>query len=209
MRVAWTVWIACVAEALARSPSEVAVPRHPPAPCVSDVAELPGIDLTDPRWQGEVVVILKAHRRLMRVLQGRVVEGQCWPIGLGMRADAHIGPKQREGDLKTPEGWYRTSDKPTSRYHAAIALHYPNAADAEAGLARGVISVAQRDAVVSALARDAKPPQQTALGGEILIHGGGASSDWTLGCVALEDADIDALRVALPADLRFDVLVLP
>ena len=37
------------------------------------------------------------------------------------------------------------------------------------------------------------PPQETPLGGDIYIHGGGTGKDWTLGCVALEDEDIRAL----------------
>jgi WD40 repeat protein len=40
------------------------------------------------------------------------------------------------------------------------------------------------------------PPQDTALGGEIFIHGGGTGSDWTLGCIALADARIDWLFAA-------------
>jgi lipoprotein-anchoring transpeptidase ErfK/SrfK len=46
------------------------------------------------------------------------------------------------------------------------------------------------------------PPQNTALGGDIYIHGNGAGSDWTWGCVALENEDIrelfDATRVGTP-----------
>lgn len=88
-------------------------------------------------------------------------------------------------------------------------MHYPNADDAAAGLADGRLSAGQRDAIDRALAAGIKPPQRTSLGGEILVHGGGGDRDWTLGCVALDDADIDALRARLPADMTTDILILP
>jgi L,D-peptidoglycan transpeptidase YkuD (ErfK/YbiS/YcfS/YnhG family) len=54
------------------------------------------------------------------------------------------------------------------------------------------------DAIVRAISRKGAPPQSTALGGLIYIHGNGASSDWTWGCVALENEDIDELYRAIP-----------
>jgi hypothetical protein len=66
----------------------------------------------------------------------------------------------------------------------------PNAEDAERGLRDGLISRAVHDAIVKASKRKATPPQNTPLGGDIYIHGNGASSDWTWGCVALENEDI-------------------
>ena len=88
-------------------------------------------------------------------------------------------------------------------------MHYPNALDAEKGLGEGRIDAATERSIRTALSSDRKPPQSTPLGGEILLHGGGSGSDWTLGCVAMENEDIDALRALLPVDLRVDVVVLP
>ncbi len=161
--------------------------------CPENAASLPA----DERLRaGHVVVVWKADRRLGHYVDGALA--RCLPVGLAPSSPP--GPKAREGDRKTPEGWYRTSDKPTSRWYRAIAVHYPGPEDARRGLEAGLVTRAEHDAIVAAVARDEKPPQHTALGGEILIHGGGAS-DWTLGCVALEDADLDALRAALPPDL--------
>jgi lipoprotein-anchoring transpeptidase ErfK/SrfK len=42
------------------------------------------------------------------------------------------------------------------------------------------------------------PPQYTGLGGLIYIHGNGSQSDWTLGCVALDDPDMRELFDAVP-----------
>jgi lipoprotein-anchoring transpeptidase ErfK/SrfK len=59
---------------------------------------------------------------------------------------------------------------------------------------------------VKASKRKATPPQNTALGGDIYIHGNGARSDWTWGCVALENEDIqelfDAVMVGTPVTIK-------
>ena len=75
----------------------------------------------------------------------------------------------------------------------SLGLSYPNVEDAERGLRDGLISRAQHDAIVKAIKRKPTPPQNTTLGGDIYIHGNGASSDWTWGCVALENEDIREL----------------
>ena len=118
---------------------------------------------------------------------------------MGLASTYAPGHKQRVGDMRTPEGWYRTSDKPWSSFYAAIAIHYPEAEDAHRGVRDALITAEQRDEILDALQKGGKPPQNTRLGGEILIHGGGGSTDWTLGCVALDDPHIDALRAALQA----------
>jgi murein L,D-transpeptidase YafK len=184
------------------------VPR-PASPCLSSTGELtlgPGLSAEDPRLQSNrLIVIRKADRRLQRFSDGLALPESCWRVGLG---PAPVGHKFRQGDGRTPEGWYRTSDKPWSQWYAAIAVHYPNAIDAEAGRIQGRISASKARQMVAALDTDKKPAQSTALGGEILIHGQG-SSDWTLGCIGMENADIDALRASLPDNMRTDVLILP
>jgi murein L,D-transpeptidase YafK len=182
--------------------------------CPATVAELPeGVDRTDPRLQGKaVLVVLKEARRVMAYTDGKLAttaDGKraCWRVALGTPYPE--GHKVRMGDLRTPEGWYRTSDRPWSAFYHAITIHYPSSADAKAGLADGRITQAQHDAIVAAEKADIEPPSETRLGGKILFHGGGSTADWTLGCVALEDADIDALRSLLPASRRTDTLILP
>jgi L,D-peptidoglycan transpeptidase YkuD (ErfK/YbiS/YcfS/YnhG family) len=46
------------------------------------------------------------------------------------------------------------------------------------------------------------PPQDTALGSEIYIHGGGVEKDWTRGCVALEDSEMLELFETIPHGTR-------
>ena len=127
----------------------------------------------------------------------------CWPASFGPEP----GHKQVEGDRRTPEGWYRTSDKPESQYPGAIAVHYPNQADADLALAAGVIDDATHQAISQALAGGLRPPQHTPLGGDILIHGNG--EPWTLGCVSLSDGDLGALRAVLPSGMAVDLLIVP
>ena len=187
---------------------------QPCAPTVQAL-ELPKT-LHDARLEGDaLIVVSKSARRLARYSGGDLVQlddaPACWTIGLAASADgaAWSGTKTRQGDRKTPEGWYRTSDKPWSSFYGAIAVHYPDRSDADAGLSDGRIDTATHRRISAALATGRKPPQETALGGEILIHGGGGDSDWTLGCVALDDDDIDALRGSLPPHMQTDVLILP
>lgn len=178
------------------------------ADCAASPAQLPAsplYDPADPRLRDPAVLVAhKSARRLMLFGHGRLQE--CWAMGLGFDPRGH---KQREGDGRTPEGWYRTSDKPWSDFAGAIAVHYPNDHDAAAALADGRLAAPELEVVRDALARDVVPPQQTAVGGEILIHGGGSRRDWTLGCMALEDEDLSRLRGALPSDQRVWLLVLP
>jgi murein L,D-transpeptidase YafK len=179
-------------------------------PCPASVAEF-GLD-DDPRLQGSrLVVVVKEQRRLMVFDGGKLKEGTCFPIGLGSdHTGSHpTGTKTREGDRKTPEGWYRTTDKPWSNFYKAIYINYPNSSDASLAAQEGRITKAQQQEIDRALKKGLTPPQTTPLGGEILIHGGGSSSDWTWGCVALDDDDTDALRAVLPQGMKTDVLILP
>jgi murein L,D-transpeptidase YafK len=193
-------------------PADVVMARasepHPPAPLPGCAAELPASPLyepADPRLVDPAVLVAhKSARRLMLFAHGSLRE--CWAMGLGFDPRGH---KQHEGDGRTPEGWYRTSDKPWSDFAGAIAVHYPNDHDATAAFADGRLSAPDHELVRDALVRDVVPPQATPLGGEILIHGGGSRQDWTLGCMALEDEDLARLRAAMPADQRVWLLVLP
>lgn len=180
------------------------------APCPPTVAELPDSPLYergDARLQGTAIVVLKEARRIMVYRGSALLPDACWSMAL---ASTYVpGHKQRQGDMRTPEGWYRTSDRPWSSFYSAITVHYPRAADAKRGLEQGLITQAQHDAIVAADEAGRAPPMETRLGGQIVIHGGGGKRDWTLGCVGMEDAEIDGMRALLPAGMRADLLVLP
>jgi hypothetical protein len=191
-------------------PSATWTPAKPPvpAPCPSTVDGIGITDRTvasDPRLQGRAVVVVAKERRRLWLFESGQLAG-CWSVGLGFDPR---GDKAREGDGRTPEGWYRTSDKPWSSFDGAIAVHYPNAQDAERGREAGTISRATQRRISEALRSGKVPPQRTAMGGAVLIHGGGSASDWTLGCVALDDEDLAQLREQMPAGQRANLLILP
>jgi murein L,D-transpeptidase YafK len=142
------------------------------------------LPLTDPQ-----IVVLKSQRRLELYSAANLV--RTYKIGLGLNP---VPDKQREGDRATPEGeFYIFTKNPRSAFHLSLGISYPNIEDAERGMKSGLITRAQRDNIVRAIKRKQGPPQYTALGGLIYIHGNGASSDWTWGCVALENEDIEEL----------------
>jgi hypothetical protein len=187
---------------------------NPKTDCPARVSELPAhdqLDPADPRWAAPVVVILKEARRGMVFVEGQLAAVQggpaCWQVGLG--SEYPPGHKVRQGDRRTPEGWYPMSDRPWSAFPHALTVHYPDARDAERGLRDGLVTQAQHDAILAAVKEGREPPSSTRLGGKILLHGGGGWTDWTLGCVAFDDAHILALRTLLPQDLRANVLILP
>lgn len=134
------------------------------------------------------------------------------------------GDKEREGDRKTPQGQFFVCYKnPTSKYVRSLGLSYPNPEDAARGLQSGIITKAQHDALIAgnhetfafasneeaqALTRpdgivtianvDWESLWKTPLGGEIMIHGTGATRAGTAGCVGMENADILELFEAIP-----------
>ena len=149
------------------------------------------------------VVIYKARRLLELWEDGSLLVSL--PVALGWQP---VGHKRREGDGRTPEGHYHACVRnANSKYHLAIGLDYPNRQDADAGLAENAISREQHDRIIAALEAGGRPPWDTALGGEIMIHGGGAGCDWTAGCVALENGSVEYLWERVP--IGTDVFILP
>ncbi|QUV86699.1 L,D-transpeptidase [Chloracidobacterium sp. E] len=116
--------------------------------------------------------------------------------------------KLREGDHRTPVGrFYVCTRNDRSRFHLFLGLSYPNEEDAERGLRDGLISRRQYRAIRQAQRQQVRPPWNTPLGGEVGIHGGGTGSDWTWGCVALSNDDIEELWLACP--LKTPVTIYP
>jgi murein L,D-transpeptidase YafK len=148
------------------------------------------------------IVVMKS-KRLLELYSGTAVV-RTYRIGLGLNP---VDDKERQGDRRTPEGdFYVFTRNSKSAFYLSLGLSYPNVEDAERGLRQKLISRVQHDAIVKAIKRKATPPQNTALGGDIYIHGNGASSDWTWGCVALENEDIkelfEAVRVGTPVTIK-------
>ncbi len=149
------------------------------------------------------ILIEKSLRRLTLIRDHE--PDLVFRIALGKCPDGH---KQREGDFRTPEGdYYVCTRNEKSKYHLALGLSYPNPSDADAALERTDITSEQRAAVLSAHEQGRRPPWDTNLGGFIMIHGGGAASDWTAGCIAMENEDIETLFALCP--MRTKVRIVP
>jgi murein L,D-transpeptidase YafK len=126
------------------------------------------------------IVVRKKERRLELLRDGRVVKS--YRIALGSNPTGH---KLRQGDGRTPEGTYVIEGRnPNSRYHLSLRVSYPDAIDA-----------------ARAEAEAAAP------GGDIMIHGVGRESrgrklhprrDWTEGCIAVSDREIEEIWASVP-----------
>jgi murein L,D-transpeptidase YafK len=136
------------------------------------------------------IVVEKSLRRL--TIYYRQEKLKSYQVALGHNP---VGDKQYQGDMRTPEGLYKIESKnPNSAFHKNLGISYPSDAD-------------RADAK-----RLGKPP-----GGDIKIHGlqngygyiGKAHllRDWTYGCIALTDEEVDELYAATPVGTT--ILILP
>ena len=124
------------------------------------------------------VLLFKSERKLYLMHQNQ--ELAKYDVGLGFAPEGH---KEIEGDGRTPEGHYLIDKRnPNSKFHLSVGISYPNPAD-----------VARAEAL-------GKSP-----GGDIFIHGRGptywkgAPVDWTFGCIAVTDDEIERIY-AMVAD---------
>jgi len=130
------------------------------------------------------VVVHKARRELL-LLSGESVV-RSYRIALGRDP---VGHKQREGDGRTPEGRYTIDRRnPQSRYHLSLHLSYPDETDRARAHAQGVDP-----------------------GGDIMIHGlkpgvDHPASDWTQGCIAVTDAEMDEIWTLVPDGVPVEIL---
>ncbi len=122
------------------------------------------------------MVIHKSAHQLLVFKAGVLIK--MYKVQLGLNP---IGPKQFSGDLKTPEGlYYINSKNAASRFHKSLGISYPNATDLKRAYKLGRLP-----------------------GGDIMIHGlpngqenvgpDRYQNDWTWGCVAVRNTEIDEL----------------
>lgn len=135
------------------------------------------------------IVIQKASRRLT-VLDHEQNVFSC-RIALGSQPG---GAKRAQGDGRTPEGRYFIClVKEEGKYGRSLGLSYPNEQDAQLAFAEGRIDERTLVNIQTACAENRRPPWGSPLGGEIYIHEGGSDRDWTAGCIALDEQDMDKL----------------
>ena len=155
------------------------------------------VELGDPR-----VVVLKS-KRILHLFNGGRLE-RSYDVALGGNPE---GQKVCEGDKRTPEGVFRICAKrKNSKYHLFLGLNYPNAVSARLGLDSGLISLGEYENIVRAENEGRCPCWTTALGGAIGLHGHGTNGDWTAGCIALTDKDIEELFAVLRVGDEVEIL---
>lgn len=141
------------------------------------------------------IVIDKAKKELVTIVNGEKKHDFQVSIGLDTFSD-----KRRVFDCATPEGAYVVTHKNGSNeFQKFIGFSYPNMADAWYARHKGVISEHQYQKCLSAHKKGKLLPSDTELGNSLGIHGGGISRckdgssacNWTKGCVAMEDIDIE------------------
>jgi len=134
------------------------------------------------------IVVYKSKRQLLAYSDGKLIK--TYKISLGGQPE---GEKKIEGDKKTPEGVYYINDKnPKSGYHKNLGISYPNDQDIKEAKKLG------------------KPT-----GSDVKIHGlrnklGFIKKfhrwyDWTAGCIALTDEEIDELYDAVKIGTRIEI----
>jgi uncharacterized protein YijF (DUF1287 family) len=159
-------------------------------------------DVVSDTW----IKVWKRERKLL-LMKGDSAE-RSFRVALGSQNPT--GQKAKLGDGATPEGRFFIAelekDPKAGRYGArSMRLSYPSVADGRRGLQDHLIDKASYLGIVRAVRAGDVPPQHTALGGSIRIHGGGSARDWTLGCIALDDEDAIALFAEVGKGTRVDV----
>jgi murein L,D-transpeptidase YafK len=141
------------------------------------------------RSGGIAIVVDKLARKLEVYDGGKKIATFSAELGAN-----GLKPKRYAGDRATPEGRYRVTEvrgTNATKFYKALMLSYPNGEDR---------------ARFELLKRRGEIPQRAGIGSLIEIHGeGGEGRDWTDGCVALRNRDMDALfqyaRVGTPVTI--------
>jgi len=134
------------------------------------------------------LVVYKSKHQLLAYSRGTLIK--TYTVALGRQP---LGAKHFEGDKKTPEGIYYINDKnPNSGWHKNLGISYPNQNDITRAKQLG------------------KSP-----GGNIKIHGLQNKkdyigkfhrwNDWTLGCIAVTNKEMDELYNAVKIGTRIEI----
>ncbi len=148
------------------------------------------------------IEVAKSQRTLTLWRGERLLKS--YPIGLG---GAPEGDKEQVGDSRTPLGRFVICSKAPSTFHRWLGLNYPTLEDATRGRLEARISWIEYAYIRFENLNARVPYGGSALGGAVGIHGGGSSKDWTLGCVALSNQDVEELY--RQCEVGTEVLIIP
>jgi murein L,D-transpeptidase YafK len=169
------------------------------------------LSVVAPLHADNIHILVDTDSRVLQVLRGTRVVASFEGVAIGRYGKSYF---RRKGDNRTPLGKFRigwiTSN---TRYHLFLGLTFPDLEAADRALQDGGIDEAQWQAIRRASVAGKTPPQNTPLGGNIGIHGVGKGDvevheqyNWTNGCVALTNAQIDQLvrwvKVGTPVEIR-------
>ena len=167
--------------------------EHRRLPCISWLLAA-GLAFSSQGWArtqfADRVVVDKSEHTLTAYADGKVIA--TFKAGFGV----YPGPKERQGDRKTPEGKYVLDYKnENSAFYRSIHISYPNEADRKRARKGGYPT-----------------------GGDIMVHGQPSdprlvravarwpNNDWTDGCISLDNSDMkkfwDMVRVPVPIEIR-------
>jgi murein L,D-transpeptidase YafK len=131
--------------------------------------------------QADKIIVLKKDHKLQLLNNGKVFKE--YKVALGPHIDV---AKTQQGDGKTPEGIYTIDSRNAqSQFHKSLHISYPNRQDAANAKARNVNPGG--DVFIHGL-----PPKYSYVGAAHRLH------DWTLGCIAVTDAEIDEIWKLVP-----------
>ena len=155
---------------------------------------LPTIGFAD----SDVWLLVDTQKLNMEVKKGEKTVAVLENIAIGRNG---AGEKSHRGDDITPLGNYRIGwINEKSAFRKFFGLTYPSVEHADTALRKGKIDLDTYESIARAHLSGEVPPQNTGLGGQIGIHGLGSGSlsihrsmNWTHGCIALTNDQIDQL----------------
>ncbi len=155
---------------------------------------LPSVSLAD----SDVWLLVDTQKMNMEVKKGEKTVVVLENIAIGRNG---AGEKNHRGDDITPLGSYRIGwINEKSAFRKFFGLTYPSVEHADVALRKGKIDLDTYESIARAHLSGDVPPQNTGLGGQIGIHGLGSGSlsihrsmNWTHGCIALTNDQIDQL----------------
>jgi murein L,D-transpeptidase YafK len=149
----------------------------------------------------EPKIVIEKSKHTLFLYNGALLV-KSFPVSLGR---VPHGQKEHQGDYRTPDGTFHISKRnDNSDFHLFMGLNYPNGTVADQAFNQKAISKAMRDRIIASERNKTTPPWDSPLGGAVGIHGIGKGQglarrygkDWTAGCIALTDRDIEELWVA-------------
>jgi lipoprotein-anchoring transpeptidase ErfK/SrfK len=144
-------------------------------------------------------VLVDTGRQIVSVIRDGETVLKLPDISIGRGGTSKFRQAQ---DDRTPLGIYQVAwIQKDSPFRLFFGLNYPTREQAIAGFEHGVIDGATLDTIIQAIDHGRLPPQSTALGGHIGIHGLGDGElwvhqrfNWTKGCIALTNQQVEQLR---------------